>query len=162
MVKIYTSPSCSSCRKVKMWFKEQEIPFHEINILDGSLTVEDLKEILAKSLDGTEEIISKRSKIMKEKNLDVDSMKFNELLEFISKNPTILKRPIIVDDNKIQVGYNEEEIRVFIPHEKREQMWELAENRCENLTRETLQDHDRQRARVGRPRKRPLDSLHKN
>ena len=32
MIKIYTSPSCSSCRKVKKWFLEQNIPFIEKNI----------------------------------------------------------------------------------------------------------------------------------
>ena len=29
MIKIYTSPSCSSCRKVKQWFDEQKIPYEE-------------------------------------------------------------------------------------------------------------------------------------
>ena len=157
MVKIYTSPSCSSCRKVKTWFKEQNIPFQEINILAGTLGTEDLKEILSKSLDGTDEIISKRSKIMKEQNVDVESMKLNELLSFIAKNPTVLKRPIIVDDKKIQVGYNEEEIRVFIPHDKRVEMWSSAANKCEDLDRSTLESHDRQRSRVGRPSKRKAD-----
>lgn len=119
MIKIYISPSCSSCRKVKNWFKEQKITFAEKNILTGDLTIEDLKEILQKSLDGTEEIISARSKIMKDNNIDLNSMSLNELYEFIRNNPTVLKRPIIVDDRKIQVGYNEEEIRAFIPVAKR-------------------------------------------
>lgn len=119
MIKIYISPSCSSCRKVKNWFKEQNIVFSEKNILNGDLTIEDLKEILTKSLDGTEEIISSRSKIMKDNKIDINSMSLNELYDFIRKNPTVLKRPIIVDDRKIQVGYNEEEIRAFIPMAKR-------------------------------------------
>ena len=119
MVKIYVSPSCSSCRKVKEWFKAEKIPFTEVNILNGDLTIEDLKDILTKSLDGTDEIISTRSKIIKENNIDLNSMSLNELLEFIKKNPTVLKRPIMVDDKKIQVGYNPEEIRVFIPRARR-------------------------------------------
>ncbi len=108
-----------SCRKVKQWFKEQGIPFVERNILSGTLSVDDLKEILQKSLDGTEEIISLRSKIMIDNNIDINSMSINELYDFVIKNPTVLKRPIIVDDHKIQVGYNEEEIRSFIPQAKR-------------------------------------------
>ena len=43
-----------------------------------------------------------------------------ELITFIKENPSILKRPIMVDDRRIQVGYNEEEIRTFIPREARE------------------------------------------
>lgn len=119
MIKLFISSSCTSCRKVKSWFKEQNIPFIEKNILTGDLTIEDLKEILTKSLDGTEEIISSRSKIMKEQKIDLNNMSLNELYTFVRENPTVLKRPIIVDDRKIQVGYNEEEIRAFIPLARR-------------------------------------------
>ena len=113
MIKIYMSPSCTSCRKVKAWFDEQNIPYEEINILKHEITLEELKEMLNKSRDGTDEIISTRSKVFKERNIDVDSMSVKELLDFIRENPTILKRPIIVDDDRIQVGYNADELEIF-------------------------------------------------
>ena len=113
MIKIYLSPSCSSCRKVKAWFDKEKIPYKEINILKHEITVDELKEMLMKSLDGTDEIISTRSKIFKEQKIDVNSMSVKELCDFIRANPSILKRPIIVDDSKIQVGYNSDEIEIF-------------------------------------------------
>lgn len=119
MIKIYTSPSCSSCRKVKKWFDEQHIPYVEKNIFNGVLNPKELKEILEKSENGTDDIISKRSNVIKEGKVDIDSMTINELIEFIKQNPSCLKRPIMVDDRKIQVGYNEEEIRSFIPAARR-------------------------------------------
>lgn len=119
MIRIYISPSCSSCRKVKEWFKEQNIPFETKSILSGQLTKKDIKDIIKKTLDGTDEIISKRSKVIKENNIDIDSMSFNELVDFIYENPSCLKRPIIVTDSRIQVGYNSEEIRSFIPKARR-------------------------------------------
>ncbi len=125
MIKIYLSPSCSSCRKVKAWFQQQKIPFVEINILKHEITEEELKDMLMKSLDGTDDIISKRSKIIKEQNVDVDSMSVKELLDFVRKNPTVLKRPIIVDDSKIQVGYNQDEIEIF------ERAKKVAREACE-------------------------------
>lgn len=126
MIKIYLSPSCSSCRKVKAWFQEQKIPFEEINILKHDITEDELKEMLMKSLDGTDDIISKRSKIIKEQKIDVDSMSIKELFEFVRKNPTVLKRPIIVDDSKIQVGYNQDEIEIF------EKAKNVARSACAN------------------------------
>ena len=119
MIKIYTSPSCSSCKKVKKWFDEQHIDYVEKNIFTSVLNPQELKEILEKSENGTDDIISKRSNIIKEGNVDIDSMTINELISFIKKNPSCLKRPIMVDDRKIQVGYNEEEIRSFIPAARR-------------------------------------------
>jgi regulatory protein spx len=33
----------------------------------------------------------------------------------ISENPQVLRRPIIMDEKRLHVGYNEEEIRAFLP-----------------------------------------------
>ena len=125
MITIYTSPSCSSCRKVKKWFDEQNIPYREKNIFASRLTEEELKEMLVKAENGTDDIVSNRSKIIKEQKVDIDSMKISELVQFIRENPSILKRPIMLDDRRMQVGYNSEEIRTFIPRARR-----IAEMNC--------------------------------
>lgn len=126
IIKIYTSPSCSSCRKVKQWFEEQEIPYLERNIFTSVLSDGELKDILGKTENGTEDIISTRSKVLRDNRIDINELNITDLINFIKKYPSILKRPIIVDDHKIQVGYNAEEIRSFIPAEKR--MAERAAN----------------------------------
>ena len=101
MIKIYTTPSCSSCRKAKQFFKEENIPYTEKNIFVSDLNENELKDILMKSENGTEDIISTRSKIIKENNVDVENMTISELISFIRNNPSILKRPIMVDESKI-------------------------------------------------------------
>ena len=121
LVRIYTSPSCSSCRKVKRWFEIENIPFEERNIFSATLNEHELKDMLSKTENGTEDIISTRSKIIKDQYIDVESMSISELLKFIRQNPSILKRPIMVDERRVQVGYNEEEIRTFIPISRRYQ-----------------------------------------
>ena len=130
MIKIYTSPSCSSCKKAKEFFKKEDIPFEEKNIFVTDLNDSELRDILTKSENGTEDIISTRSKVIKDNKIDIDSMSISELIAFIRKNPSVLKRPIMVDDRKIQVGYNPEEIRVFIPHEKRVAEWSCKKSEC--------------------------------
>lgn len=132
MIIIYTSPSCSSCRKVKKWFELQGIAFEERNIFSATLNEHELKEMLAKTENGTEDIISTRSKIIKEQNLDVENMSVSQLVQFIKENPSVLKRPIMVDNRRIQVGYNEEEIRTFIPMEKRQASYK---EKTPNLTK---------------------------
>ena len=130
MIRIYISPSCSSCRKVIKWFDEQKIPYVQKNIFARPLTEEELKDMLMNSENGTEDIISTRSKIVKESGVDIESMTVSELLKFIQANPSVLKRPIIVDDRKIQVGYNADEIRVFIPHARRLAEWACRHSEC--------------------------------
>lgn len=120
MIRIYTAPSCASCRKVKAWLKEHDIAYVEKNIFATLLRKEELKELLERSENGTDDIISKRSKIIKEQNIDLDDMSMSALITFIQENPSILKRPIMIDNRRFQVGYNAEEIRVFIPRELRQ------------------------------------------
>ena len=131
MVIIYTTPSCASCRKAKAWLDEHKIPYIEKNIFAFPITKEDIRLILKNTENGFEDIISTRSKYIVENNIDIENMKFSELEQLIIDNPSILRRPIIVDDNKLQVGYNEEEIRVFIPKELRKLLMEHNCDTCD-------------------------------
>ena len=99
MVQIYTTPNCSSCRKVKTYFSKHNINYTEKNIFSIPLTREDVFKMLSHSENGFADIISTRSKIIKEENIDLEKMKTSELVDFIIANPSILKRPIILSDD---------------------------------------------------------------
>ncbi|WP_174615798.1 transcriptional regulator SpxA [Virgibacillus ihumii] len=115
MVTLYTTPSCTSCRKAKAWLQEQGVPFQERNLFHEPLTEDEIKGVLRLTEDGTDEIISKRSKVFKTIDVDVEQLPIKNLYSLIEKNPGILKRPIIKDERRMQVGYNEDEIRKFLP-----------------------------------------------
>lgn len=119
MIQIYTTPSCASCRKAKKWFDQYKIPYSEKNIFSIKLSKEDIYKMLANSENGFEDIISTRSKVFKEKKLDPESMSVQALVEFIIDNPSVLKRPIIINESELQVGYNNEDITIFLPKELR-------------------------------------------
>lgn len=119
MLTLYTSPSCTSCRKARAWLVEQEIPFKERNIFSEPLDISELKEILRMTEDGTEEIISTRSKVFQKLDMDLDDLPLDDLLKLVQKNPGLLRRPIMIDEKRLQVGFNEDEIRRFLPREVR-------------------------------------------
>ena len=120
MLTLYTSPSCTSCRKARAWLQEHEIPFVERNIFSEPLNISELKSILQMTEDGTEEIISTRSKVFQKLNMDLDDLPLKELLELVQDNPGLLRRPIMVDEKRLQVGFNEDEIRRFLPRDVRQ------------------------------------------
>ena len=120
MINLYLSPSCTSCRKARMWFNSYGVPFEEHNILTQPMTADDLKAILAKTENGTEDIISTRSKVFQKLNIDVDELTMNQLINLISEHPSLLRRPIIVDEKRMQIGFNEDEIRAFLPRSYRQ------------------------------------------
>lgn len=119
MVTLYITSSCASCRKAKAWLQEHQIEFIERNIISEPLTVDEIKSILRLTEDGTEDIISTNSKTYKQLDVDIDSLPLNQLYDLIIKNPQMLRRPIVQDHKRLQVGYNEEEIRSFLPRKLR-------------------------------------------
>lgn len=119
MVTLFSSPSCTSCRKAKAWLEEHEIPYKERNIFTEPLTIEEAKQILRMTENGTDEIISTRSKIFQELDVDLETMPLQDLFKLISEHPGLLRRPIIIDEKRLQVGYNEDEIRRFLPRRVR-------------------------------------------
>ena len=90
MIKLFSSSSCASCRKAKTWLKNQGLEFEERNILTEPLTRDDF-----------------------------DTITFNELVAIVEKHPSLLRRPIITDGLRLQIGFNEDEIHQFIPREVR-------------------------------------------
>ena len=119
MVYLYLSPSCTSCRKAKAWLEEHGLAYIERNIFSESLTIEEIKEILRMTEDGTDEIISTKSKTFQKLNVNMESLQLQELYKIIKDNPGLLRRPIILDEKRLNVGYNEEEIRRFLPRKVR-------------------------------------------
>ena len=111
MLTLYTSPSCTSCRKARAWLQEHEIPYVERNIFSEPLNIDELKAILQMTEDGTEEIISTRSKVFQKLNMDLDELSLKELLDLVKENPGLLR---------LQVGFNEDEIRRFLPRDVRQ------------------------------------------
>ena len=128
MVRVYTTPNCSSCKKVKSFFDKYHINYKEKNFFATPLTREDVYKMLSYSENGFSDIISTRSKIIKEQNIDIDKMKTSELIDFIIKNPSILKRPIIISDLEMQIGYNDEDITLFVPEELRDDLCDECVN----------------------------------
>lgn len=119
MIKLYVSASCTSCRKAKAWLKQNGLRFEERNIMSDPLTTDEIKEILSLTETGTDEIISTRSKVYEKLDIDFDELSLSELVDIIEEHPSLLRRPLIFDETKFQVGFNEDEIHHFIPREVR-------------------------------------------
>lgn len=131
MITLFLSPSCTSCRKARAWLSKHEVAFEEHNIITSPLNKEELLQILSFTENGTEDIISTRSKVFQKLAIDVDELSTSSLMELISENPSLLRRPIILDKKHMQIGFNEDEIRAFLPRDYRKQELKQATIRAE-------------------------------
>ncbi|MGY4104933.1 transcriptional regulator Spx [Ignavigranum ruoffiae] len=119
MVTLFITPSCTSCRKARAWLEEHEIPYEERNIFTEPLTETEIKSILQMTENGTEDIVSTRSKAYSELDVELSKLPLNDFFGLVKDQPGILRRPILLDDKRLQIGYNEDEIRRFLPREVR-------------------------------------------
>lgn len=132
MVIIYTSPGCASCRKAKQWLKDNQIEFVEKNIFSSLLNEDEIKYILARSENGTEDIISVRSNAFRNLDKDIDDLSTKELVSLIQQNPSILKRPILISKNSFVVGYDDDEITTMVPKALRNVIDKSCNETCPN------------------------------
>ncbi|AQW20595.1 ArsR family transcriptional regulator [Lentilactobacillus curieae] len=114
-VEFLSTPSCTSCRKAKAWLKENEVAYKERNIFADPLTKAELKKILMLSEEGTEALISTRSFAFQEFRDKIETMTLDELLSLLSSHPEMIRRPIMLDERRLQIGFNDDEIRRFLP-----------------------------------------------
>ncbi|MDQ0859028.1 transcriptional regulator Spx [Metabacillus dongyingensis] len=126
-ITMFTSCSCTSCRKSKMWMEEHGLSYTERNILTQPLTMKELKQILHMTEEGTDEILSTRSKQFQELDMNLDALHLKELLALIQEKPGIMRCPIILDEKRFLVGFNEDEIRKFLPRNIRAYLLKLLE-----------------------------------
>ena len=89
--------------------------------MTSPLSKQELTSILALTENGTDDIISTRSKIFQKLDVDVEELSISALIRLIEENPSLLRRPIILDNKRMQIGFNEDEIRAFLPRSYRKQ-----------------------------------------
>ena len=114
MISFYYDFRNSSSRKAIEWFKSMSIEISTNRIQD--IQRAELLHTLYLSERGFTDILKGEGKagsdVERMKN-EVQQMNFSDVLDFILVHTDLLKVPIILDENKLMIGFNSEEIRKF-------------------------------------------------
>lgn len=104
-------PKCSTCRKTAKWLKENNIEVIERHIVEDNPTVEELNEWIPKSGLPVSKFFNTSGQAYRQNNLKevVKTASDSELIKLLSENGMLVKRPILVGDNFVLVGFKEEE-----------------------------------------------------
>ncbi|KRM58564.1 Spx/MgsR family RNA polymerase-binding regulatory protein [Secundilactobacillus malefermentans] len=119
MLKFYYNANTPSKRKALKWLDDNEIQYETRNINFKPLDEEEITHIMHLSEEGTDQIISKRSKIMQNLHVALSKLSFNGVVKLIKENQGILKSPILMENDKLMSGFDSEQARMFIPPKKR-------------------------------------------
>lgn len=104
-------PTCSTCKKAIKWLQDNTIEFKERNIAKERPTKEELKEWYQRSGLPINKFFNTSGKLYKELNLKekVKTSSEDELLSLLSTDGMLVKRPLVISDSSILVGFKEEE-----------------------------------------------------
>ena len=103
-------PKCSTCKKAKKWLEENNIEFIDRNIVSEVPTVEELNKWIYNS--NLEVTIWFNTSGLKYKELNLkeklEKMSDKEKIDLLSSNGMLIKRPLFISNNKILIGFKEE------------------------------------------------------
>ena len=104
-------PKCSTYKKAKKWLEDKGIVFEDRHIVEKNPTAEELREWIKKSgLDIKRFFNTSGMKYrdlgLKDKLADMEE---EEKLTLLSSDGMLVKRPLVVGDNVVLVGFKEKE-----------------------------------------------------
>ncbi|WP_042753335.1 ArsC/Spx/MgsR family protein [Lactococcus garvieae] len=116
MITIYYRGSCNSSKRAIKWFEEHSISFEKVAV--NRLPHKELLRLLSLTDSGFTFFIKSSTKINSKNRIKVTKLldlSFNEAINYLNVHSELIQTPIIVEGDKIQVGYSGDEIRKFIP-----------------------------------------------
>ena len=104
-------PKCSTCRKAQAWLDEREIPYELRLILEENPSAEELKAWQTRSRLPLKRFFNTSGLKYKALNLKerLPEMSEEEQLELLSSDGMLVKRPLLISEDFVLVGFREAE-----------------------------------------------------
>jgi len=101
---IYHNPRCSKSRQTLEILNQQDVDTEIVLYLENPPSAQEVASILQKLGLSARDIIRKGEEEYKLLNIKDQSLTENELISFMSENPKLIERPIVVKDDKAIIG----------------------------------------------------------
>ena len=104
-------PKCTTCQKAKKWLDEQNIDYEQRHIVEENPTYDELKNWYEKSGLSLKKFFNTSGLLYKEMQLKdkLPSMSEEEQLKLLATNGMLVKRPLIVKEDLVLIGFKEAE-----------------------------------------------------
>ena len=108
-------PKCSTCQKAKKWLENNNIEFEDRHIVEETPTVEELKKWIPASNKDIKNWFNTSGLKYKALNSKekLPEMTEEEKIKLLASDGMLIKRPLIVSDDKILIGFKEQEWKEY-------------------------------------------------
>ena len=110
-MKFICYPKCSTCKKARNWLDENNNIYEIRDIKEDNPSYDELKEWYAKSGLPLKRFFNTSGQLYRSLELKdkLDSMSEDEQLKLHASDGMLVKRPLLVTDEKVLVGFKEKE-----------------------------------------------------
>ena len=104
-------PKCSTCKKAKQWLDDHGLAYEDRHIVEDNPTAEELKQWHAMSGMPLKKFFNTSGMLYKEMALKdkLPQMSTDEKLQLLSTDGMLVKRPIVVGEGFVLVGFKQKE-----------------------------------------------------
>lgn len=112
MLHVIGIKNCDTVRKTRKWLAENEVEFEFIDLKKEPLTIDEIKELEFKV--GLDVLVNKRGTTYRNLGLKDKDLTKEEMLDTLLENQSMIKRPVLILDEAVLVGFDEESFKNFI------------------------------------------------
>lgn len=104
-------PRCTTCQKAKKWLDQHNVIYDDRHIVENNPSYDELKDWYERSGLPLKKFFNTSGVLYKEMQLKdkLPDMSEQEQLELLATNGMLVKRPLIIEDNMVLVGFKEAE-----------------------------------------------------
>lgn len=112
MLHVIGIKNCDTIRKTRKWLDAHEVEYEFIDLKKEPLTLDEIKELEYKV--GLDVLVNKRGTTYRKLGLKDKDLSDKEMVEILEQNQSMIKRPVLVEEEAVLVGFDEEAFKNFV------------------------------------------------
>jgi len=113
MTKVYCYSKCSTCKKALKWLDDNKVEYTVIDIKEDHPDEKTLRKLHKKSGLPLKKFFNTSGQLYREMELSkkLSDMGEDEMFRLLASDGMLVKRPLLITEEKVMIGFKEEDWR---------------------------------------------------
>ncbi len=112
MIQVYGIKNCNKVRDTFKWLKKNDVEYEFVDLKKEPLTRDELQSFVNQI--GLDVLINRRGMKWRQLGLKDKNLSDEDLFDQLLEHQVMIKRPVLVKDEAILVGYDEDAFEAFV------------------------------------------------
>jgi Spx/MgsR family transcriptional regulator len=102
-------PACTTCRKARKYMERRGFQLYFRDLAKERLSAGELEKLIGER--DHIEFLNSRNELFRQKKMKVKPPSRKQAIQMMTKEPNLIRRPVIVAGKRVVLGFNEPEIK---------------------------------------------------